>query len=690
MSIYLNESERVAIIEARENGDLLVNRFWTALMTRTSNRCQSPGLLGLGEDAEWWYPAAEYLSDGAMAHALQPTETLAAWLRDVGLAVARRPESDWVGPWYRDHATRPAIGHLETAHLCWGLAAVLDLAPEAFRPEEQNEIRSALREKGIVLCRRWLQRNTHLANWRSVLVAGLAAAAAATGDKESLELAARETQIGMQAYQPDGSYAESLQYSNYLAYALMMSYESIAGAAPDLKPAGPEVQGRLIPWYAQSMLYARPLAGWDSEPRARAVNFNDSGASFRPSGDVLLQVAARCRESMPTEAGLARWLFDKYYAPVPAQGPHNVATFGLRNDWGFLTLRFLPQSAAALSPQAADLPPVKRYSNGNILVRDRWEGQTVLAVQGGTEPLHGPGHLHGDLNSFILVHKDQRLLADSGHNCYRNLIHGLESSTQTHNTCTFLLNQDALGLQEDLAKSTLLEQSSVAARRQIVDGQVTEPVAPRGRLLLLERLGEITAIASEAGSLYGPPIDEFTRIWIQAGPHALFVIDRIRASKPVRTIWNWLLNNRDEASDIRVDGAQALTMRRGLAGLRLAHTSNGRLNGPVYAVMHDAYHPAPNQRGEGQSGSGMLYRWIEPDARQSRLIVHTIAVDDYGLIDDWHTEQTDNRFRLSNGRQTWTLTVTDEGPFEANLRNEHDSRSWRLAEQAGEFRFLEV
>ena len=69
---------------------------------------------------------------------------------------------------------------------------------------------------------------------------------------------------------------------------------------------------------------------------------------------------------------------------------------------GFLTLRFLPQSAAAVSPVEANQPVVVGHSNGNVFVRDCWEGRTVLAAQGGSGPLHGPGHLHGDLNSFIL------------------------------------------------------------------------------------------------------------------------------------------------------------------------------------------------------------------------------------------------------------------------------------------------
>jgi hypothetical protein len=688
MSIYLSGEDRSAILEARKSGDLLVNRFWTALLSRTARRAASPGLYERGEDAEWWYPAAEYLSDAAMAHALEPSQVLAVWLRDVSLSVARRPQSDWVGPWYRDHDIRPAVGHLETAHLCWGLAAVIDLAPDVFSEGEHEEVLQALTEKGLVLCRRWLDRNTHLANWRSVLVAGVAAAAAVTGDRQSLEYATGETLIGAQAYQPDGCYAESLQYSNYLAFALMLSWESIVAAAPELRPAGPETQARLMPWYAQSMLYARPLAGWDAQPRARAINFNDCGATFRPSGDLLLQVAARCRQSMPTEAGLARWLFDTYYAAVPAQRPHNLATFGLRNDWGFLTLPFLTRAAAPLAPRQANLPLVARYSNGNVLIRDHWQGRTVLAVQAGSDPLHGPGHLHGDVNSFILVHNDQRLLADSGHNCYRNLIHGLESASQTHNTCTFLLDQDALGLQEDLAKSALLQQSNVASRRQITGGQVSAPVAPRGRLLLLDRLGEATAVVSEAATLYGPPIEQFTRVWIQAGPHALFVVDRIRASQPVRTVWNWLLNNRDAASEFDVRDDRTLTMRRGLAGLTLAHMSDGRLNGPVYAVIHDAYHPEPNQQGEGRSGSGMIYRWIEPEPRAGRLVVHAVAVDDYGLIDGWSAVRDGAVYRLVCNNQRWELTVPEEGTFDLVLHGEHVGLTWHLLEKSGKFQFL--
>ena len=189
----------------------------------------------------------------------------------------------------------------------------------------------------------------------------------------------------------------------------------------------------------------------------------------------------------------------------------------------------------------------------------------------------------------------------------------------------------------------------------------------------------------------GEPIEEFTRLWLQAGPHALFIIDRIRAAKPVRTVWNWLLNNRDDASTFQVHDGHTVTMRRGLAGMTLAHGADGRLNGPVYGVMHDGYHPEPNQQGEGHSGSGMIYRWIEPEPRKYRLALHAIAVDDYGLIDRWTIEQTIEQttesISLVSPDQRWTLTIHSDTPLHATLQCEPESQSWQLNEETSEFQF---
>src|SRR5690606_35525417 len=130
-----------------------------------------------------------------------------------------------------------------------------------------------------------------------------------------------------------------------------------------------------------------------------------------------------------------------------------------------------------------------------------------LAVRGGAKPMPSTGHLHGDLNSFILVHRNERLLADAGHCCYRNLIHELDKHSQTHNTCTFTTSGSSSVLpQEEQLTNTRLTQSTSVDRITVdpATRQLTPPADRGARRLLAERCDDVTVIASEAAALYGP------------------------------------------------------------------------------------------------------------------------------------------------------------------------------------------
>ncbi|MBC8154474.1 MAG: heparinase II/III family protein [Bacteroidetes bacterium] len=694
---FLTPSERDLILNGLQppggpgEGNPVLSRFLAALRQRVNERVATNGLPGPDTTTSWYYPAAEHLSDAAMLYALQPDprtgqtadERLANWLRTVTLAMARTPAYDWVGPWFRSH-TEPFTGHLETAHICWGLSAVLSLAADVFTDDEAGEIRQALAGKGVVLCQQWLDQNTHLANWRGIMASGAVVASAALGDEETIAELMPDLIRMAQAFQPDGSYGESLQYGNYLANALMLAHESLVRAYPEqARQLDISAYGQGMGWMAQNMLYRKPLAGWGDEPRARAVNFNDSAALFRPSGDLLLHVAARCDD--PVQAGLARWLFQEYYEPCPTQGPHDLATFGMRNDWGFLTLPLLTKVGSAVSPQVASLPLTTAFSNGNAFVRDRWGGKSVLAVQGGmNEGCFAPGHLQGYLNSFMLVYNRERLLADPGHSCYRNLIHGLESATQTHNTCTFLIENDTLGLQEDLAKVKLLEQRNVLPRRLIhTDGTVGPPVERGGRLLTVQRDGDVSLIVSEVGATYGPPIQEFTRCWIQVGEHVTLVLDRIRATQPVRTVWNWLLNNQDGQSIVTTTD-NVLTLLRHGVGMRLWQVNDeaiprAPLSGPVYAYLHDAYHPEPAQLGEGKSGSGLLFRFTDGSNAHTINRMHVIVADDAALMSNWQLRQDPEG-----------ITVAKGGTAVAVHQPDADTLSFRLLVDSAGYSIMET
>jgi hypothetical protein len=688
MPIFLNDTEKALIISGIAEKDSLINTFYQALQERVYERVTWGNLLGPNAPTIWWHSAAEYLSDAAMSYALNPSPELAQWLKTETLIIVRKSVYEWVGPEFRDHS-EPFTGHLETAHLCWGVSTVYDLAKVAFTESEQQEIRTALQEKGITLCRRWIQKNNHLANWRSILVSGALVSAVVLKDEETLKELLPELELCHQALQDDGSYGESLQYGNYLLLALTFAKEAIQRKYPQYvkqnssfdirKSSFVTARHSSINWFATSMFYTKPLHGWGEEPRARAANFNDSAAIFRPSGDVLLHIAARSENE--TEKGLAKWLFDTYYASSPAQGPHDLATLGMRNDWGFLTLPLLTYPVKSISPEEADLPVTASFSNGNAFIRDAWDGKTIIAINGGSEPLNGLGHLHGDLNSFILVHNNERLLADPGHSCYRNLIHGLESSSQTHNTCTFLIEKESLGLQEDLAKASLLEQKSVFPRRTILNGMVGDKISRGDKRLICAQDDVVSVVGAEVSKAYGPPIQEFSRFWVLAGSHVLFIIDRIAADTPVTALWNWVVNNRDSKTSWQKEN-NSLIVKKNEAGMKLFHGGNGSWAFPAYGFLHDAYHPEPNQLGEGHSGDSFLFRFTEKEKSTTRTVVHAIALDAPDLLEKWHLEVKENRYTLKSDTRKWTLQLNDEISF--SMISGH-GRQWNVQKKGDNY-----
>ena len=679
MPIFLSNTEKQHILTEIKDENSLISTFFHALQKRVYERVSWGNLLGPNARTIWWHSATEYLSDAAMSYALQPTPELATWINKETLEIVRKSTYDWVGPEFRDHS-EPFTGHLETAHLCWGVSAVYDLAKGAFSETEQIEIKTILHEKGIVLCRRWLDKNVHLANWRSILFSGAMITAVVLEDEKTVNELLPEFDLCLNALQDDGSYGESLQYGNYLLLAITFAKEAVERKYPQIINQNSSIANRQssINWFATSMFYAKPfLDGWGDEPRARAANFNDSAAIFRPSGDVLLHIAARGENE--TEKGLAKWLFEKYYSTVPNQAPHDLATLGMRNDWGFLTLPLLTYPSKSISPEEANLPLTTIFSNGNGFMRDAWEGKTIIATNGGSEPLNGLGYLHGDLNSFILVHNNERLLADPGHSCYRNLIHGLESASQTHNTCTFLIEKESLGLQEDLAKASLLQQKSVFPRRLIIspspfrerglggEAILGNPIDRGDKLLICEKDDIISVIGSEVGKAYGNPIQNFSRFWILAGSSVVFIIDQISADYPVTTLWNWVVNNREGKTVWKILPSPSgrgqgvgLEVHKNNAGMKLFHGGNGSFSYPVHGFLHDAYHPEPNQLGEGRSGDSFVFRFTEKEKLTTRTVVHAIALDEPNSLINWNLSIKDNNYTLKSDTKNWTLKINGD------------------------------
>lgn len=676
MSLFLSEADRAALGNYNRS-PLLSNLYW-GLHCRTAAFASTPGLTPAGAATEWFHHVFEVVSDTALLAALTGDTVRKEFLRSTVLELVRRPIDDWVGPPFRYHGANPPCGNLETAHLAAAVALTLDLVPDVFASGEREEVATALREKGIALCREWILHSRAFLNWRNILTAGIAVPAAVLGDREAMEAAARLLDDAPDMIEPDGSYGESLQYCGYSSRWMLLGCEALVRAEPawrdrfDLSRVA-----RMVRFFRHSHLYSKPLDRWGAYPRPRAVNFNDSAALFGPPPELLLFTAGRLREPFPEEAGIARQFYEELYGTYPAQGPFEFDSFGFLNRPGFLSLLFLPAALETAALPAERLPLAVRFDNGNAIGRDSWhEEATVFAMNTSAEALHAVAHLHGDLNSIQLIHRRERLLADPGHSCYRSLVHGIETATATHNTCSFGVPEGG-GIR-------WFDQTMPPARKADPEHGPGEPVRRAGRFLGAASLDDVTFFANDAGAAYpGGAVRRFERIALLAGGHAFFVIDRIEAEQPVFMRWNWLFNNRDGALQWKNAGADRMVIRRGAAGMKF-FCLDGRLKGqsPEYGFLHDAYSPEPGGPGEGKPGSGILFRRVLERPERACTAVHAFALDGYGICSGWHLRPAtplDFALESPGAAASWHLEVK---PELLQITETVSGRAYRIAPDA--------
>ena len=181
--------------------------------------------------------------------------------------------------------------------------------------------------------------------------------------------------------------------------------------------------------------------------------------------------------------------------------------------------------------------------------------------------------------------------------------------------------------------------------------------------------GDVRAASSDVSDYYGAPLKEFIRTAILCGSNVVFVIDRIRAEVPVKANWNWLLDNRDGTLGYNWDQPGFISASRPGAAMSITRFgSEGRLTGPTWAMLHDAYHTLPGQFCEGKPGSGVSFMMTETEALESRTCVHVIILDNPGAIDGWTCSGDKGSFAAVNkdSRTCWTLTILDNGALRVN------------------------
>lgn len=597
MGCYVTEQEIKRLKERPEGG--LQDHLYGVLKRRTFKNTESACMVQPADTQEWYHLVWERMADAAFVYLIEKDEHLAEWIHDRTMEIVRMPADDWVGPWYRVRSEKQE-GALETAHITLAVCEAYENAGDVFSSGELEEIRDAIRHKGLILCRRFVDKmytRENLNNWQIVLLNGYGTAAVVLEDEEEIRHAIELADQSAGLYNED-SYGESLQYSNYASLHLAFLNEILlrSGRAA-FEELHMECYGRLMEWYAASMQRMKYMEGFRCEvPRTFA--FGDSSNVFRPSGNVLAQIASRLKAVCPTEAGLASWLFGTVYGRENGT-VDELASFGFFNQFSYHAVLMIPDMAPALSPADIGLPLVMRFSNGHILLRDSWEKPSMAAaLSAGYDIMNAVSHRHLDQNSFQLTVGEERMLVDPGHCCYRLCSQQKSMDETSHNTIS-------IKRRGELLKQRFLDGASYCHKPPVYN-----------RLLAIDEFEGFHVIISDASKLYEKPVIKAVRVWITDLRGIMIVADSVTAEEKVTLLSRFVANNGDCRLQTQLHNDRQITFRRTNSVLDLYNvwgTVDKMQDHPHAAFdwtyLHSYYHPLPNQEGQGKEGSALICFW---------------------------------------------------------------------------------
>jgi hypothetical protein len=665
-----NELEQVRAA-VREDGKL--ERLWTNLLNRLQRQIKRPGLVQEDDTVEWWHLAWERIGDAAFVYAVERHTAAGEWLRGVVLDIVNKAGPEWHGPWFRARSV-PQHGVLETAHVGLALSEAYGLCGDLFTAEERTRILQALREHCQEPCKRALDAfaggKGHINNWFMVLLNGYGTVSMLLDDRPAVQQALTFYQIAVRMYNKD-SYGESLQYWDYATRHLSHLNELFVRYDSAMAEQAERVcYVRCIPWVVQSFLYMKPLEGPTNHAFPRSLNFGDSAAIYRPSGDVLLHVASRARNEAPVEAGLARWLFEETYSVLEIER-NELGTFAFVSTYRFMSIIYYLNAAEPLSPEEARLPKLAAFENGNVIMRDgRGKENTVIGMQAGYEPLQVTSHNHRDQGSFILTHRHERFFIDPGHTCYRLETQKISTATNSHSTWTF---------KTEGSDEILVQKSVEGANFR----NWRKPIAHRK---LVEETDGIVVVRTELADAYGKPIRKAERTWIMALPNILFIVDRIEADRSIKTRAGFMVNNRDNKLQANLYSDTRIVLRRGEAAMKFflmdsfADGQSSTCGRHVsWGYMHQHYHPQPNRHGQGKEGSAIRYTYESGVYAREHVMVYAFAMDGLDRIKGWHINRNDDgHYYAEPPEQTGGLAIGLDGQGGLLIANNRTGRVYEV------------
>lgn len=661
MSIILTDKRKEKMLEQIKT-DKRFAQLWNDYCKRVAEYTQTSELAPMYDRTKWWHYVWERVGDAAFVYAMNGDVKAGAYVHDCVMDMClKKKADDWIGPWFRFKTiSDPPVGKLETAHITCAVVAAYDMCPDLFNDEEKAVIVELLKTRSLPWCKRFNADKSGISNWRMVLLNGFVNAACIVGDEDDIEFAVDFFNFLVQGYNKD-SYGESVQYSNYASLNLIYAYEILTSYKPELAHRlDTSFEADMMKWYAASHMYMKPMndPAWGDKAYPRTLNFGDSAAIFRPSGDVLMHVAKRFADTRKDDAGLAMWLFETTYKED--LGPYDSSTFGFVNQYHYHSfINYVStDEVKPLSPKEAGMPLINTFETGTIAYRDNWDNpKLILGIQGGYVPNNATGHRHLDQNSFILSYNNERMFVDPGHCCYRLYSWRFSKLDDSHNTWTFEKENGEIIHQTPVSKCIVSE-----------DG----PMPSMNKLERCEKIDDLFICQSDCAKAYGDDIEKAQRTWLVLGDNMLFIVDRIKSKVPVKPIGHFILNNRGNGlTDDRVFYKKRIVFRRNGIGMKFfpldvqGYDVNMVMD---WGFVHDCYHPEPNRLGQGKEGSGLIYNFMPSGYTTEHTAVYGIVFDTDKNIGHWHTPDVGtNAYYIEPGDKKggFKLVIEADGTLKA-------------------------
>lgn len=295
----------------------------------------------------------------AIVYALTGHEALGKFLHGHIMQIARLPLDFWCHAELRKYKPERPQGMIETGQLAWKLSCAMSGAEDLFSPAELAEVRTALREKGLVPMMNYLTDTKAVNNFIAIVGTGTFITGKYLGDAAACELGKSSlVKFVNNSVENDGSYGEG---TGYFAYPMDNLTPAVAAMSQEERVGFFNESGlRHSPiWLAYPYLYPT-----DSENRELRVVYGDNSYMGRPAQKLLAMLTDIYGDR------LAAWL-----------GQHfsGIKQYWQCADWRWAVVHLANgKDIPPQSPAAEKLPLVKGFENGENFIRSGWEPDGIV------------------------------------------------------------------------------------------------------------------------------------------------------------------------------------------------------------------------------------------------------------------------------------------------------------------------